>query len=101
VPGEGVGTYAILQGTLSTGANYELTYIGNHLTIIPAPRPQVTASGQGGNPGLVTMLLPTPSSASIVLPSADIGDCSWAGIANTLQAHGSVVLTGFGACGVQ
>ena len=31
--GENVGTYAINQGTLSTGSNYTVTYIGNDLTI--------------------------------------------------------------------
>ena len=31
--GENVGAYAILQGTLTAGANYNLTYIGANLTI--------------------------------------------------------------------
>lgn len=33
VAGETVGTYAIQQGTLSAGANYNLTYVGANLTI--------------------------------------------------------------------
>ncbi|MFN8384345.1 MAG: sortase [Anaerolineales bacterium] len=33
VPGEGAGTYAILQGSVSAGPNYDLTYIGANLTI--------------------------------------------------------------------
>ena len=33
--GENAGTYAILQGTLSAGTNYALTYAGTNLTIWP------------------------------------------------------------------
>lgn len=32
-PGEDVGTYAILQGSVSAGPNYAITYIGSNLTI--------------------------------------------------------------------
>src|SRR5437762_810858 len=35
VAGENVGTYAILQGTLSLSTNYTLTYVGANLTIDP------------------------------------------------------------------
>ncbi len=35
VPGENVGTYAILQGTLALSTNYTLTYVGANLTITP------------------------------------------------------------------
>ncbi len=38
VPGEAVGSYAILQNTLSAGANYDLTYVGANLTIIAPPQ---------------------------------------------------------------
>ena len=37
VSGEGVGTYAIQQGTLALSSNYDLTYVGANLTITPAP----------------------------------------------------------------
>jgi unsaturated rhamnogalacturonyl hydrolase len=33
VPGESIGAYAILQGTLTAGTNYSLTYTGANLTI--------------------------------------------------------------------
>src|SRR5205814_7673188 len=33
--GENVGTYAILQGTLSLSTNYTLTYVGAHPTSVP------------------------------------------------------------------
>ncbi len=36
-PGEDVGDYAILQGTLSAGPNYTITYVGANLTINPRP----------------------------------------------------------------
>ena len=36
-PGEGVGTYAITQGTLSAGTNYALTFVGANLTITARP----------------------------------------------------------------
>jgi MBG domain (YGX type) len=43
--GEDVGSYAIGQGTLSLGSNYDLTFIGAHLTITPRPI-TVTADAQ-------------------------------------------------------
>jgi hypothetical protein len=44
--GEGVGSYAIKQGTLALSSNYALTYFGNNLTITPG------TLGQPLNPGL-------------------------------------------------
>jgi len=38
VAGETAGSYAILQGSLSAGANYALSYTGANLTIDPAPQ---------------------------------------------------------------
>ena len=35
-PGEDIGSYAILQGTLALSANYDLTYVGNYLSITKA-----------------------------------------------------------------
>ena len=37
IAGEAVGAYAIIQGSLSAGGNYTLTYIGNNFTILAAP----------------------------------------------------------------
>jgi hypothetical protein len=34
-PGENVGTYAIIQGTLSAGSNYNILFTGANLTITP------------------------------------------------------------------
>ena len=33
-PGETVGTYAITQGTLTAGGNYDLTFVGSTLKIV-------------------------------------------------------------------
>jgi hypothetical protein len=35
--GKNVGTYAIQQGTLTAGSNYDLSYVGANLTIDPRP----------------------------------------------------------------
>lgn len=35
-PGEDVGTYAIMQGTLAAGANYTIDYVGSNFSIAPA-----------------------------------------------------------------
>ena len=43
--GEHVGTYAIQQGSLTAGANYNLSYVGANLTILPAPL-TITADNQ-------------------------------------------------------
>ena len=45
VPGENVGTYAILQGTLTLGGNYSISYVGANLSII-ARAVTVTADAQ-------------------------------------------------------
>src|SRR6185436_19374662 len=36
-PGEAMGLYPILRGNLSLSANYNLTYIGANLAIVPNP----------------------------------------------------------------
>jgi hypothetical protein len=43
--GEAVGSYAILQGTLSAGSNYAITYVGANLSITARPV-TVTAHGK-------------------------------------------------------
>jgi hypothetical protein len=45
-PGQDVGTYAILQGTLSLNTNYNLTYVEGVFTISPLPIVTVTADTQ-------------------------------------------------------
>ncbi|OGO26320.1 MAG: hypothetical protein A2136_01860 [Chloroflexi bacterium RBG_16_54_11] len=46
VPGEGVGIYPILQGTLALSENYILTYVGDNLTISMAD-PSCEVMGYG------------------------------------------------------
>ena len=43
VPGEGVGSYPILQGTLGLSNNYALNYVGANLTILPLTGTIITA----------------------------------------------------------
>src|SRR5262249_25123279 len=50
-PGEDVGSYALQQGTLTAGGNYDLTYVGANLAITPATltvtaNPQTKVYGQ-------------------------------------------------------
>jgi hypothetical protein len=54
-PGEDVGEYAITQGTLSLGSNYDLTFVGANLTITPRPvtvtaHPQSKVYGEADPP---------------------------------------------------
>ena len=50
-PGESVGSYAILQGTLAASQNYLLSYVGADFTILAAPTtPTVTATNSGDYP---------------------------------------------------
>ena len=44
--GENVGTYAIGQGTLSAGANYAITFVGNNFTITAKPITVTADAGQ-------------------------------------------------------
>ena len=46
-PGEAVGTYAILQGTLALNSNYTLTYVGANLTITDASNAAPVANPGG------------------------------------------------------
>jgi hypothetical protein len=47
-PGEEAGAYAIRQGTLALDSNYELTYIGADLTILPASVNTAPTANPGG-----------------------------------------------------
>ncbi len=52
-PGEALGTYQILQGTLTAGANYNLTYVGANFQIV-AQGPDI--SGPWTTAGLLTSI---------------------------------------------
>ncbi len=54
--GESVGTYAIVQNTLTAGANYNLTYTGANLTISQKPL-TVTADNKSKTQGLANPML--------------------------------------------
>ena len=73
VAGENVGSYAIQQGTLTAGSNYDLTYVGANFTITQAtvtitltsfPNPSVlgqliTFTAITDRPGALRLQLPT------------------------------------------
>ena len=56
--GESAGSYAIGQGTLTAGTNYDLTYVGANLTINPAAL-TITANAQSKTYGTALSLDPT------------------------------------------
>lgn len=58
--GEAVGTYAIRQGTLSAGGNYDMTFNGANLTITAKPTPTPT-------PIPTPTPTPTPTPGSLLL----------------------------------
>jgi predicted outer membrane repeat protein len=62
-PGEEVGTYAILQGSLALDGNYELAYVGAYLTITPANTAPVANPG-GPYLGAISTGIPFDGSGS-------------------------------------
>jgi hypothetical protein len=70
VAGNHVGTYAILQGSLSAGANYVVNYKGADLTITPKPV-TVIADAQSktygqSDPAFTYSVSPTPISGDVL-----------------------------------
>jgi hypothetical protein len=47
-PGEAVGSYPLLIGTLSAGTDYLLSYIGGNLSIVTSEQPATPLSSQFG-----------------------------------------------------
>jgi hypothetical protein len=60
VAGQNVGTYPILQGTLSAGTNYSTTYNGSTFSITPLPDPSSNTSNstsqQSFNPSILSSI---------------------------------------------
>jgi hypothetical protein len=81
--GEGVGGYPIGQGTLSAGTNYNLTYVGNALTITPAT-PKITWS----NPADITYGTAL-SSAQLNATASVPGTFTYTPVAGTILGVGS------------
>ena len=71
-PGEDVGVYAIGQGTLAAGANYQLTFLGSTLTIAPRDL-QFTLTGPVARAYDATTLAPV-APANLQLSGALPGD---------------------------
>ena len=67
-PGESVGTYAIQQGTLTAGSNYNLSYVGASLTITKANTTTVVASSP--NPSAYAQSVTFTATVSAVAPGS-------------------------------
>ena len=101
VPGENVGSYAIEQGTLTAGSNYDLTFVGANLLITPAPL-TVTANNQtmvygGAVPALTytyTGLVNGDSSASFTGSLATAATSSSSAGSSYAITEGTLAATG-------
>ena len=105
-PGTSVGTYAIGQGTVTAGTNYNLTYVGALLTIDPRPitvtadaktkvygdaDPALTAQVTTGN------LVYSDALSGALTRAAGVGVGSYAILQGTLTAGTNYTLTYVGA----
>ena len=95
VTGENVSTYAISQGTLTAGGNYNITYIGNNFTITKANQTITINTGTPASAqnGAVFTVAATASSNLSVSYSAS-GVCTNSGAIFTMTS-------GTGTCTVQ
>ena len=101
--GENVGSYAIEEGTLSLGSNYEITYVGTNLTVSPAG---LTVSADNtnkvygqtvtftGNEFTVSGLVNGDSVTGVML--ASVGATNSAGVGNYPILAGGAVGSGLG-----
>ena len=78
-PGETPGTYPILQGTLTAGPNYDLTYAGANLTITPGGAFAVVYTGP--NPIIVWPMQRVEITVSPVNAPGDVG-YQWCKVSN-------------------
>ena len=96
-PGEDVGTYPIIQGTLSAGNNYTIDYTGNNLTITKASQHitwvQSLLSGCDSNVRQIILTGTDNSGLSIVYTSSDSSIASITGDTLTLGLPGTAVIT--------
>jgi hypothetical protein len=68
--GEAVGSYSILQGTLTAGPNYNLSYVGANFTITKAATTISVSSG--GSPSILNQSVKFTATISVVAPGAGI-----------------------------
>ena len=91
VAGEAVGTYAILQGTVTAGSSYTITYVGANLTI-GNPVVKVVISGQPDAPyvtiGDAIAAVSPGTTASFLLVGGDIPESI------SCAANATISLTG-------
>ncbi len=81
--GEGAGTYAIFQGTVTAGPNYDLTYVGANLVI-----------GVGAQ--AITVVTPAPATAAYNT-SFNVTATASSGLPVAITTTGSTACTGSGS----
>ncbi len=83
VAGENVGSYAIQQGTLTAGNNYNLTYIGANLSITAVAQP-------AANPQSVTTAQDTTTAVTLTGSDPNTPPLTLAYTVTTNPAHGTL-----------
>ena len=96
VPGEAVGLYAIQQGTLTAGTNYNLSFIGANLEITAAPvTPEVVGIVRNGDGSVTVTFSGTPDAQYLVQATATLGaTAAWSNVStNTVGPGGTWTYT--------
>lgn len=97
VAGEAVGTYAILQGSLSAGPNYNLTYVGANLTIsIVNQTITVITSAPADAAYNTSFNVAATASSGLPVAITTTGACTGSGTTNATI----IMASGTGACTV-
>jgi hypothetical protein len=112
LPGEAVGSYPILVGTMSVGTDYLLSYIGGTLSIVTSEQPTIPPSAQFGTFPSLFISDNTPNSDDDVFgfnalsngdsrfssayfaTAPDASTCTAIGILRSLNRYNRVDLTG-------
>jgi len=93
--GEGVGTYAISQGSLSAGSNYAMTFVGANLTISKASQSITFGALSAQTYGNSTFSLNATASSSLTVnyTSSNTSVATIAGSTVTIVGAGSTTIT--------
>ena len=97
VAGEAVGTYAILQGSVSAGPNYNLTYVGANLTIGIVNQTITVITHAPANAAYNTSFnVAATASSGLPVAITTSGSCTGSGSTNATI----IMASGTGACTV-
>ena len=100
VPGEAIGSYAISQGNLTLGNNYNMTFVPGTFTILPKTQQNITVSGISdktyGDPSFALTVTPDAASrlANFTYESSNsnVAQISASGIV-TIKGAGQATIT--------